>query len=286
MKLISFTLPDTARGHLYPAIRKMQPLLPDRCIRDAFQRKDVKMNGLRASRDAEIMPGATIKLYITDECAIPSPVIIYEDQRLMIVHKPVGVSSEADGSGGLTAGAWLMQQMGDRLSREPVPCHRLDNQTDGLLILAKDEQTQALMAAAFRKRQVHKKYTCLVRGTPEPAEAVLEAFLVKDAAAAKVFVHDDAIAGALPIRTGYRVITGGDVSRLEITLFTGRTHQIRAQMAHIGHPLLGDDKYGDRAFNKLHHARRLMLTATELTFDTDADLAYLNGMRLTLPPGF
>ena len=103
---------------------------------------------------------------------------------------------------------------------------------------------------------------------------------------ARVRVLDRPAAGALPIRTEYRVLAGGDVSRLEVTLHTGRTHQIRAHLAHIGHPLLGDDKYGDRDFNREHHAKRLMLTATELTFDMESELAYLNAMQFRLSPKF
>lgn len=287
MILETFTLPEIGmEGRLYPAIRRMLPQVPERFIREAFERRDVKMNGVRVKRDTEAIPGAEIKIYFSDDCPAHSPEILYEDDNLIIVNKPVGVSCEADDKGGLTIGEWLFQCYPDRLDIVPMPCHRLDNPTDGLLILARNEHTLALMKQAFYDRTVHKKYICLVYSEPVPPEAVLEAYLLKDAANAQVRVYDRPVAGALPIRTGYRVLAGGEVSRLEITLYTGRTHQIRAHMAHIGHPLLGDDKYGDRNFNREHHANRLMLTATELTFEVEGELSYLNGKRFALTPKF
>lgn len=283
----TFMLPENeTRGKLYPIIRRMLPQVPERFIRDAFERRDVKMNGTRVKRDAETIPGAEIKIYFSDDCPAHSPEILYEDENLIIVNKPAGISCEADGKGGLTIGEWLQQCYPDRLRTVPMPCHRLDNPTDGLLILARDEHTLALMEQAFHDRRVHKKYVCLVRDEPYPPEATLDAYLVKDAINAQVRVYDHPVAGAQPIRTGYHVLIGGNVSRLEITLYTGRTHQIRAHMAHIGYPLLGDDKYGDREFNRAHHAKRLMLTATELTFEVEGELSYLNGKRFTLKPKF
>ena len=283
----TFTLPESlAESRLYPAIRRMLPQVPERLIREAFDRRDVKMDGIRVNRDATAIAGAEIKIYLSDDCPAHSPEILYEDQNLMIVNKPIGISCEADGKGGLMIGDWVYQANAARLERVPMLCHRLDNPTDGLLILAKHEHAKLLLEQAFFEHRVHKKYTCLVRGEPFPAQAVLNAFLVKDAIGARVRVLDRPAAGALPIRTEYRVLAGGDVSRLEITLHTGRTHQIRAHLAHIGHPLLGDDKYGDRDLNREHHAKRLMLTATELTFDMEGELAYLNAMQFRLSPKF
>ena len=287
MKLETFMLPDVPiQGKLYPAIRRMLPQVPERFIREAFERRDVKMDGVRVARDAVARSGAEIKIYLSDDCYTQSPEILYQDDHLMVVYKPVGVSCEADHKGGQTIGEWVFQSANGRLRQPPMPCHRLDNQTDGLLLLALDEHTRALMEQAFHDREVHKKYVCLVRGQPILPEAVLDAYLLKDALNASVQVLDKRAPGAVPIRTGYRVLQGGGVSRLEITLFTGRTHQIRAHMAHIGYPLLGDDKYGDRAFNREQHAKRLMLTATELTFTLDGELSYLNDMRFSISPKF
>ncbi|NLI21288.1 MAG: RluA family pseudouridine synthase [Clostridiales bacterium] len=287
MMVETFRLPqDMAESRLFPAVCRMLPQVPRHAIREAFDRRDVKMNGERVRRDAQALPGAEIKVYLSGDRAMRLPDILYEDGRIMVVNKPAGMSCEPDGKGGLTVGEWIARSHTPPLPRAPVPCHRLDNPTDGLLLLALNEDVRREMEEAFRQRRVHKKYVCLVRGEPRPAHAVLDAYLRKDAACASVRVTDTPAAGAVSIRTEYTVLAGGPVSRLEITLHTGRTHQIRAQMAHLGHPLLGDDKYGDRAWNREQHAKRLMLTATELTFSLEGPLDYLNGLRFTVQPGF
>lgn len=287
MRLETVMLPETLPvPRLYALLRRMLPHVGDAALRQAFDRRDVKMNGVRVRRDVEAQPGATVQIYLSDECVCRSPEILYEDERILIVNKPIGISSDADDQGGPTIGEWLEQAGNGRFVTPPMPCHRLDNPTDGLLVMAKDENTLAAMQKAFHDRQVIKRYQCLVRGEPAPAQAMLSAYLVKDARKACVRVSDAPSHGALPIRTEYRTLLAGEVSRLEITLHTGRTHQIRAHMAHIGHPLLGDDKYGDRDFNREHHAKRLMLTAVELCFQLTGELQYLNELHLRLTPKF
>jgi 23S rRNA pseudouridine955/2504/2580 synthase len=285
--LKQFVVPDTLDGEkLSAVVSKMLPLVASECLRDAFKRRDVKLNGIRAAKDEPVCKGMNVAVYLSDSCEGKSPRIIYEDERLIVIDKPSGISCDADEKGGLTIGEALQSAYPDRFSAPPMPCHRLDNQTAGLLILARDEVTRRLMEQAFRERMVHKRYVCMVRGEPKPAHAVLNAYLHKDAHNAKVTVLDVPRQDAVAIRTEYTVLAGGEASRLLVTLHTGRTHQIRAHLAHIGHPLLGDDKYGDRLFNRLHHARRLMLCATELTFSMTGELAYLNGKRFSVDPDF
>lgn len=287
VKLETYIVPaNVTDERLWALTRRMLPQVPERALRDAFAKRDVKMDGMRVPREAAPSPGATVAVYLPQEEALLSPRILYEDAHLMVIDKPAGVSCEVDEKGGLTVGAWLYHGCADRLSAPPLPCHRLDNPTDGLLLLAKDEATRAVVEQAFREKRVSKRYQCLVRGSPQPPEADLQAYLLKDARLARVRILDRPAQGALPIRTAYRTLVAGEVSRLEITLHTGRTHQIRAQMAHLGHPVLGDDKYGDRAFNRLHRARRLMLTATELSFQMEGPWAYLNDLHFALEPKF
>ena len=284
----AFTVPaPLAEQKLQTVVERMLPHIPSQALREAFLRRDVKVDKVRTARETRVAAGSEVKVYLFDACAAYAPSIQYEDERLLVIDKPAGVSCEADAKGGLTIGELLQSTYPGRFSIPPMPCHRLDNPTDGLLILAKDETTLALMTQAFHERQVQKQYTCLVRGEPSPKHATLQAYLVKDAANAKVYVTEQKAHGSLTIATEYEVLqTQGEVTRLLVTLHTGRTHQIRAHMAYIGHPLLGDDKYGDRAFNRAQRAKRLMLTATSLRFALTGELSYLNALRLTLQPKF
>ena len=290
MKLYTLTIPENiAPGRLFPWLRRMLPQLPEYAVREALDRRDVKLNGKRVDRQAMLVPGAEVRLYTPGEEIREREIpILYEDRRVLIVRKPAGVSCQPDGKGGLTlpelVGRQLRRKEPD--ARDPLLCHRLDNQTDGLLLLCRDEEAQAAMEEGFRQRCIHKRYLCLTQGTPQPDHAVLRAFLTKDSEKALVRVTRKEQPGSLPIVTEYTVLEPGPCARVEILLHTGRTHQIRAQMAAIGHPLLGDDKYGDRAFNKRMKARRLMLCAVELRFELDGEWSYLNRLRLSISPDF
>lgn len=289
MKLYTFTIPEELEsGRLYPLVRRMLPQLPEHVIREAFDKRDVKQNGQRCGRDAKAVPGAEVRLYTPYEEEAAAVPIVYVDENILVVHKPAGVSCQADAKGGVTIEALAYRAL---LAKEPdaacpVVCHRLDNRTEGLLLLARNKEAQAAMEEAFYHHLIRKRYICLVRGTPEPKERTLRAYLRKDAEKARVQVLRHEAPGALPIITEYRVAEAGECARLVVTLHTGRTHQIRAQMAAIGHPLLGDDLYGDRAFNKQHKTRKLMLCAAELRFALEGPFSYLNELKLTTKPSF
>ena len=284
MKLYTFQIPHNARpGRLLPLAGRMLPEVPEYLLREAFRKRDGKINGQRAGMDAEIIPGAQISIYTreVEQKRIDIPVI-YEDENVLVVHKPSGVSCEPDSKGGKTLTQLL--QTPDR--QEPLLCHRLDNPTEGLVLLAKSENIQQLLQDAFRQHQIHKTYTCLVRGTPSHAHAVLRHYLLKDAKKARVRVVGHDVPGAKEIITEYTVTQTGECSRLSVRLHTGRTHQIRAHMAFMGYPLLGDDQYGDREFNKQHKTRKLMLCASELRFTLEGQLQYLNKLVFTCKPSF
>lgn len=289
MKLYTFTIPeDVQPGRLYPLVRRMLPQLPEHVISSAFDKRDVKQAGQRAARDAQLIPGAEVRLYTPYEEETAAVPIVYLDENIMVVRKPAGVSCQTDAKGGTTIAdlahrALLLQQPD---AARPVVCHRLDNQTEGLLVLARNAEAQQAMEEGFYHHRIRKRYVCIVKGTPEPRERTLRAYLRKDAAKARVQVLRQEAPGALPIITEYRVVEAGECARLAVTLHTGRTHQIRAQMAAIGHPLLGDDLYGDRAFNRQHKNRRLMLCATGLRFSLEGRWAYLNELKLSTEPSF
>lgn len=287
MKLHTFLIPEGQRaGKLMAYAKRMLPQVPEYALREAFQKRDVKVDGQRVGMGAELVPGAEVRIYTREtEKSIP---IVYEDDNVLVAVKPAGISCESDAVGGLTLTQVLHTQLlkTNSTAQMPLLCHRLDNPTEGLILLAKTPRAQALLQDAFRARQIHKTYTCLVRGTPPNAHAVLRAYLCKDARRACVRVLAQPTADAREIVTEYTVMEAGECARLSVALHTGRTHQIRAHMAFIGHPLLGDDLYGDRAFSRSHKAKRLMLCASRLTFSLTGELAYLNGQTFTCQPSF
>ncbi len=287
MKLHQFTIsPSAEKTRLLTLAKRMLPDVPEYMIREAFQKRDVKVNGQRVGMDAMIIPGAEVKIYTRDAEAKTVRIdVVYEDENVLVVFKPAGISCEPDAKGGKTLPELLLAQRPE-LCSEPLLCHRLDNPTEGLIVLAKTQEVQSALQNAFRNRQVHKEYTCIVLGQPEPEYAILEHYLIKDAKRAKVRVTPHCTADTKPIVTEYQVIRKGECSRLRIRLHTGRTHQIRAHMAFVGHPLLGDDQYGDREANKYFKARRLMLCSTRLSFEVDGSLAYLNKKSFHCQPTF
>lgn len=206
---------------------------------------------------------------------------VYADENLLVVAKRAGVEvTTADGGEGSLESV-LAPHFG-----KLYPVHRLDANTEGLLLFARNAGAEGELLEAIKSQRVEKYYQCLVRGVPRKRQDVLEAYARKDAQAGKLFVYDDPIPGALPIKTGYRVLDEAQGSSLlEVRLYTGRTHQIRAHLAHIGHPVLGDDKYGDREANKAAHLRRQALLAARLTlhFTPDSPLAYLDGKTFICP---
>ena len=223
-------------------IRRAWPLLPEREVRNAFARRDVKKNGARIAPADTVRGGDELTLYVN--AAFPLDVL-FDDGRLLAVLKPQGlpVDVDQDGVGEDTLLARLRAYNG-----EARLLHRLDAQTGGVLLAALDEETYQSGLAAFREHQLVKTYRAVAKG-PFPTEAgEWRDYLFKDARRATVRVVRRPGGGAKPIITRWRVLEplGGDWYLLEMEPVTGRTHQLRAHMAFYGHPILGDDKYGDR----------------------------------------
>ncbi|MBE5776519.1 MAG: RluA family pseudouridine synthase [Clostridiales bacterium] len=260
-------------ARLQSYVEKALPLLPGRYVRQAFEKRDVKVDGVRARAQDAVIPGSVISVYTPYAPEIP---IAYEDDRVLVIVKPAGLCVEDE-----NAGMTVLSLMEKRAKGEYRPrlCHRLDTQTCGLLVLCKDDESEEALKKAFRERTLKKEYECLVRGEMRPPKAVCSAFLVKNAALAKVRIVSHETPGSKPITTGYEVIgREGELSRLRVDLITGRTHQIRAHMAYLAHPLLGDDLYGDRTLNRRLKANGLKLCAVRLEIlSLDAPLDYLNG---------
>ena len=228
-----------------------------------LRESDMRINGVRVKENVSLAPGDEITYYTTAaEEAKPFYREIYADDNVLIADKFPGVQSEA-----------LFFALRDN---GILPVHRLDRNTAGLLIFAKNPAAEQDLLRAFREGRAEKIYQAICFHPFQKQNEELTAYLKKDEKTAHVTIFSKPTAGASRIRTDYRVKEAhGEYSLVEITLHTGKTHQIRAHMAYIGHPVAGDEKYGDRALNKKYHLRRQLLVAKFLCLHTQGTLAYL-----------
>lgn len=294
MPLKETVVPADASGkRAIDLVRETLPELPESVLRRLFDARDVKLDNVRVSRSTPVRPGQALKVYVPDGMmsAPAQPAgfsVVYEDSDVLLVNKRAGISVESDAHGSRTltdlCAAYVHEKDPDAFP--PAACHRLDNQTCGLCLFAKTPEALEILQDVFRARTLEKYYECLVRGRPKPPSAVCSAYLIKDARRAVVRVTDRPEEGARPIKTGYITLESGPVSRLRVHLITGRTHQIRAHLAALGHPILGDDLYGDRDLNRREKARTLKLCAVSLTLDTQGRLPRLDGRTFTIEPPF
>lgn len=277
-----YTVTVARDGPLLRALSLGLPLLAPSAIRAALKRRDVLVNGQRLSGNVQVRAGDSLVLYTT--AMMREVPVLYEDAHCLVVNKPAGLNADENSRSGASLLAWARAYAGPGDNLALV--HRLDNQTSGLMVLARTAEAQRALEEAFRTGQVHKQYICLVRGSPQPSASVLTAWLTKDAQAARVQVTNHKTPQGKRIVTEYATLAGGPVSRLLVTLVTGRTHQIRAQLSAIGHPVLGDEVYGDRAFNRGQGVRALKLCATRLGFDDSLGLPGLAGRHFMIEPPF
>lgn len=283
-------------------LAKAVPLLPASLAQKYIRLKRIKCNGTRAQRDTRLQAGDVLQLYINDEffdkprednafltVAVPKLNILYEDAHILLVDKRPGIAVHPhDGAEyGRTLidhiQAYLYQKREWRPREEnsftPALCNRIDRNTGGIVIAAKTAEALRVLNQKIKDRELDKRYLAIVEGTPRPREGSLTGYLFKDAKQNRVFVTDKPKAGAKSCQTNYRVLESQNgLSLVECELITGRTHQIRAQFAHAGHPLLGDGKYGklDKRYDRNYQA--LYSYKLTFTFSTPAgELEYLNG---------
>lgn len=277
-------LEEVARqgGTLLNVLSKAFPLLPGFALRKALKNRDIKVNDTRVSQNVQVQAGDKLLLY-TDVADIEIPVV-YEDMDCLILNKPQGINTDEHHQAGLTLIQWAALR--SREGEAPQLVHRLDNQTSGLLIVAKGEENANKLKAAFSQGVISKAYDCIVWGEPTPAQKTCHAWLQKDAKHAKVAISLVEKQGAKPITTAYQVLMGGSMSRLQVHLVTGRTHQIRAHLAFLGHPVMGDEVYGNRQANRQMGIKRLMLCATNLSFPKGFELQGLAGKQFQIAPPF
>ncbi len=269
---------------------KCAPRLPSSLLQRYFRTKDIKINGHWAKPDARLREGDAVRLYVPDEffeaakpkgndwlaSLRPQLDIVYEDADLLLVNKRPGVLCHAasgwDGRSLIAQIQAHVYQAGQwdpaaENSFAPALCNRIDRGTGGIVIAAKNAGALRVLDEKIRTREIDKSYLCVCLGTPEPREGRLENWLFKDAAKNQVYVKPRSEPGASIAITDYTVLTSRDgLSLVECRLHTGRTHQIRVQMAHAGHPLLGDGKYGVERVNRTRGEDRQLLWSYKLTF--------------------
>ena len=281
---------------------KAVPLLPSSLCQKYLRLKRVKVNGKPAKRDYRLLENDVLTLYIGDEffetpnetnaylkVSTPRFGIVYEDENILLADKRPGMlchgGEGAELSRTLIAGiqAYLYQK-GEWRPREenafaPALCNRIDRNTGGIVIAAKNAEALRILNLKIRDREIDKLYLCAVQGRPKPAAGRLEGYLFKDAVKNRVYVRAHSEAGAKTAVTEYRTIaTENGRSLVECRLLTGRTHQIRAQMAAAGWPLLGDGKYGGRAVQQEGETKQA-LYSYRLCFDFPTDAGCLEYLR-------
>ncbi len=253
----------------------------------ALRNKDIRINGVKISENVPVNAGDEITLYIKDEflfgiTALDKSKIIYDDENIVIVNKPQDVLVQGDG---INIG--LDKMVNDYFGTQNiVPCHRLDRNTSGLIIFAKNEIAEETISEMLKQHMIRKVYRCRVIGHPKNKKATLTAYLFKDSKTSQVIISNEKKKGYVEIVTKYEVIAYNNdgTSTLEVELVTGRTHQIRAHLAFIGYPILGDGKYGKNEVNKKFKLTRQELTAYKIIFnDAIGELEYLKGKTVKLP---
>lgn len=255
------------------------PHLSYNVFNKALRQKDIKVNGKRINKDCIIYDNDEILVYISDELLFPlnDLDIVFEDDNILIINKAANI--EVTGNNSLTT---IVHQKYSTSSFLPMPCHRLDRNTTGLVLFAKNELALTILLDKFKKHEIKKFYLALVYGIPTPNRARLESFLFKDNKKSMVYISDMPKTGYQKIITSYSVLETyhNNTSLLEVEIETGKTHQIRAHLAHIGHPIIGDGKYGINTINKQFGFKYQQLHSYMLVFDFTSDsgiLNYLNG---------
>ena len=255
----------------------------------ALRKKDIRINGKRISTNVTIYTNDEIQVFISDEFLYKTPEaenlnldIIYEDNNILIINKPENI--ETLGENSLTT----VIQKKYNSNNFPYPCHRLDRNTKGLILYAKNQKTLDILFDKFKNREIEKHYCCRVYGILPKMQDTLTAYLFKDKKKSLVYISDNFQKGYQKIITSYKILKkdySNNYCILDVTLHTGKTHQIRAHLAHIGHPIIGDGKYGINEINKKFNAKTQELYSYKLKFNfrENSDiLDYLNGKEFNL----
>lgn len=245
-------------------IRRAYPMCDAAMLRRALSQRDFRLDGARIGENTPLRGGGELRCFMADRYLLGGELsVLYRDAHMAVVVKPAGLTCQRDAQG---MGEDTLESRVQELFGTAWLVNRLDHFTGGVMPIALDEPTRDRLLAAFREHTVAKTYVCQTVGAPAAAHARLVHYAVKDADGSMVRVYDSPRPGALTMALSYDVTERGPVSRLRVQLETGRTHQIRAQLSHIGCPVLGDDKYGDRRANREHAATHQRLWCESIAF--------------------
>lgn len=274
--------------------------MPKSLMYKYLRTKYIKLNGKKVQPDVFLNEGDVLTLYIRDEFfetkkdydflkAGKELSIVYEDENIILIDKKVGVICHQDNRYDADAlNLRVLRYLYEKheydpeadKSFTPALCNRIDRNTGGIVIAAKNAEALRVMNQKIRDNELQKYYLCIVKGCPKPKHAVLTAYHFKDESTNTVTISDKPQEGYKKIITEYTVIKPSSaLSVCEVLLHTGRTHQIRAHMAYIGHPLLGDEKYGDRKLNLRYHMKRQALYSYKLKFAFTTPAGCLNNLN-------
>lgn len=304
----SFTINKNDSGQrLDKFVTKSVPMLPKTLLYKYIRIKRIKVNGKRAEISTRLLENDIVEMYINDEFFETAPQkydflkaskklnIVYEDENIILCDKKAGVLCHPDDKE-------YNDTLIDRIKRYlyekgefdpqnessfvPALVNRIDRNTGGIVIAAKNAESLRILNQKMKDRELHKFYLCIVHGTPKAKSGLLEGYLHKNEDKNIVKISKTQFGDSKEIRTKYSVLDSKNgLSLIEVELLTGRTHQIRAHFASIGHPLLGDGKYGTNAQNKKYGYKKQCLYSYKLVFDFKSDagiLEYLNGREFTV----
>ncbi len=245
-------------------------------VQKIIKNRSVKINGVRVGVDMNVNAGDVVYAYLPDR-EKNSIEVVYRDDNILVVNKNAGIEVEGPDS--------LTERINNILTDAvAAPVHRLDRNTMGLVVYALNKTAEKELLDSFKVREIDKTYNCIVVGQPKQNNAKLKAFLFKDAKKSLVYISNTQKQGYVPIETHYQLLkTMGELSLLEVKLITGKTHQIRAHLAHLKMPILGDGKYGYNKVNRRYRVKTQLLCCTKITFHfKQGTLKYLDGKSVVL----